>query len=260
MLILYYFPTSHWSRIISLALAESGLEHQRRLVDIRAGASFEPDYLRINPRGVVPTLVDGDTVVWDGRRIARHIDERAKSELWRAGDSEAQAWIERPHDFPIMLFSYAVWVLGQRGEKSATILDDKVERARRLADAHPELAELYLRKAAFFDAFRVRVYDDEHLARERARWRGVLDEMGRALAERPWLAGADYSFADCIATSILYRLVDLGDRGGLDHWYHDAAHGLTAYFARLRGRPSYTAVFIDDPLISPTDRESARSV
>ena len=58
---LYYFPWSHWSRVVSLALAEKGLFERatRRVVDIRHNLNFSPDYLRINPNvssALPPTL------------------------------------------------------------------------------------------------------------------------------------------------------------------------------------------------------------
>ena len=70
---LHYFPTSYWSRNITLVVAEKGLEIERVFVDIRRHATFEPDYIRLNAKGVVPTLVDGAPIT-NGMRIARHLD------------------------------------------------------------------------------------------------------------------------------------------------------------------------------------------
>jgi tetrachloro-p-hydroquinone reductive dehalogenase len=244
---LHYYPSSHWSRVITLCLAEHGLAFERRLVDITRNATFAPEYIRLNPRGVVPTLVDDGQVVWDGRKIAEYLDTKTGHDLCCEGDPEVQAWTRRLHDFPLMLFSYSVWVLGHRGEKSADILDDKVQRARQHAEAYPDLAEHYTRKAEFFAGFRSRVYDAAHVAAEMQAGTKVLDELGEWLLSRTWIGGDDYSFADAIATSILYRLVDLGK---LDHWLGDDGHGLHGYFERLKARPSYRAVFHDDPLLS----------
>ena len=243
----YYFPTSYWSRIISLVLAEKGLSFGRRLVDIRKNASFDPDYIRINPRGVVPTLVDEDRIVCNGPTIAEYLDEKAGPRLCRFDDPQVASWSRRLEDVPVMLFSYSVWVLGKRGEKSADILADKVERAARYAEQYPDLREQYLRKGRFFEQFRAHVYDDAHVASEASKCRELLEEMGGLVAEREYLCG-EYSFADCIATSILYRLVDLGM---LDHWATDPTHGLHGYYDRLRARPSYQAVWVEDPLIPP---------
>jgi glutathione S-transferase len=62
-LTLYGFPGSLCSQKVRLALAEKGAAYQNRLVDIELRLqNYEPWYLRLNPRGVVPTLVHGDHV------------------------------------------------------------------------------------------------------------------------------------------------------------------------------------------------------
>ncbi len=242
MIELYYFPTSHWSRVLSLVLAEKALPFERRFVDIRKNETFEPDYMRLNPRGVVPTLVHDGRVITDAPTIAAYLDDVAPPRVCRP---ETAAWDRRLEAFPTMLFSYSVWVLGQRGERSATILDDKVERATRYAEAHPELRAHYERKARFFDAFRARVYDDAHVAEEERRARDTLEAMGALTEANGTIHATGWSLSDAIATSVLYRLVDLGK---LDFW-HGQDHPLARYYDRLRARPSFAAVFEDDPLL-----------
>ena len=106
---LYYFPTSYWSRVVSLLLAEKGIEPQRHFVDIRSNANFDPSYLAINPMGVVPTLIDGGRAVCNSVRIATHLDTRGGPPLYQALDSEAcTRWVAELKDFPVMLFSYSV--------------------------------------------------------------------------------------------------------------------------------------------------------
>jgi tetrachloro-p-hydroquinone reductive dehalogenase len=219
---------------------------ERKLVDITKAATFEPDYLRLNPRGVVPMLIDGERVVCDGRRIAEYIDGQASTQLCPSENNSYTSWAERLHDVPVMLFSYSVWVLGRKGEKSADILADKVTRAREFAERHEDLRSEYLRKAEFFEVFRRELHDPVHLANAKAATRALLDELGARLTSSRWIAGDQYTFADCIATSILYRLIDLDM---LLHWHGDESHGLHAYYQRLRDRPSFRAVFYDDPLI-----------
>jgi glutathione S-transferase len=243
---LHYFPTSYWSRIVAQALFDKGVTFESVLVDIRVNATFDPAYLRLNPKGVVPTLVDGERVICDGRHIVRYVDEQGGPALMRP---EAELWIDRLHDVPVMLFSYAVWTLGERGERSADILADKVSRAARLAAEHPDLAEHYTRKQHFFEAFVRELSDPEHVARERDGCRDLLDEMGAVVAGQEWLCG-DFGLADILATSMLYRFVDLGPKGGLDAWSSDPDHGLVAYYERLRARPSFRQTFVDDPMIA----------
>lgn len=56
MYTLYYSPGAA-SMVVHLALLEIGAPHELRLVDFEANAQRDPAYLKLNPRGVVPTLV-----------------------------------------------------------------------------------------------------------------------------------------------------------------------------------------------------------
>jgi len=243
MIELHYFPNSHWSRAITLVLAEKGLSFERTLVDIRKNASFEPNYIGLNPRGVVPTLVHDGRVVTNGPTIAAYLDTVGGPPLCRP---ETASWARRMEEFPLMLFSYSVWVLGKRGERSASILDDKVSRAERYAAKYPEHAAAYERKKRFFETFRDEVNDDEHVARQSVVWGETLDELSGLVETHGMIHDSGYSFADAIATSVLYRLRDLKK---LDDWV-GADHPLQRYLERLEARPSFGAVFRDDPLLA----------
>jgi len=59
MYTLYYSPGAA-SMAIHLALLETGVAHELKLVDTSAGQQRSPEYLRLNPNGLVPTLsIDG---------------------------------------------------------------------------------------------------------------------------------------------------------------------------------------------------------
>jgi glutathione S-transferase len=60
---LYYSPGTA-SMVVHLALLEIGAPHRLELVDFGKDAQHSPEYLRLNPRGQVPTLVvDGKPYV-----------------------------------------------------------------------------------------------------------------------------------------------------------------------------------------------------
>ena len=55
------------------ALGELELEYTRDDVGGPFGGNRETDYLVMNPNGLVPTLVDGDTVLWESNVIVRYL-------------------------------------------------------------------------------------------------------------------------------------------------------------------------------------------
>ena len=57
------------------ALAEAGVEYELVRIE-RDEAQTSPEYLALNPLGVVPTLVDGDVVVTESAAIVLHLADR----------------------------------------------------------------------------------------------------------------------------------------------------------------------------------------
>jgi len=75
MITLYHAPATaamvaHW------LLIELELPHQLHTVDLAKGEQKSPQYLRLNPSGVVPTLViDGEPPICEAAAIAMHLAE-----------------------------------------------------------------------------------------------------------------------------------------------------------------------------------------
>jgi glutathione S-transferase len=55
-------------------LAELDLAHDRIDAGMAFGKNDQPEYLRMNPNGRVPTLVDGDYVLWESNSIMRYLN------------------------------------------------------------------------------------------------------------------------------------------------------------------------------------------
>jgi len=56
---LYYAPTGNGLRA-AVALEECGLEFRRHKVDLMKGEQKKPDFLKLNPAGIIPVMVDED--------------------------------------------------------------------------------------------------------------------------------------------------------------------------------------------------------
>lgn len=66
--VLYYSPSTA-SSIVHWLLIELGVEHQLRLVDLAGGEHKQPDYLRLNPAGVVPALLIDDEPLFEAAAL-----------------------------------------------------------------------------------------------------------------------------------------------------------------------------------------------
>jgi glutathione S-transferase len=73
---LYYYP-SNASFAPHLLLEEMGLPFSLRQVDRDANEHKSPAYLKLNPNGLIPVLVDGDQVLYETAAILMHLADKA---------------------------------------------------------------------------------------------------------------------------------------------------------------------------------------
>ncbi|MEM7464146.1 MAG: glutathione S-transferase family protein, partial [Pseudomonadota bacterium] len=99
MLILYHGLTSVCSVKVRIGLAEIGLEYESHVLDLPKGDQHHPDYLKINPDAVVPTLVDDGLVLYESSLILEYLDrEYNDGNLMPAGkaaEAGARLWLLR---------------------------------------------------------------------------------------------------------------------------------------------------------------------
>ena len=73
---------------------EIGLEYEEVPIDLRKGEQNSPEYQKLNPNRKVPTLVDGDFVLWESAAINNYLASKYKPEL--LGESlEEKAMIDQ---------------------------------------------------------------------------------------------------------------------------------------------------------------------
>ncbi len=75
MLSLYYYP-GNASLLPHMMLREIGAEFELRLVDRGQNFQKSAEYLRLNPNGRIPVLVDGDLVLFETAAVALHLADK----------------------------------------------------------------------------------------------------------------------------------------------------------------------------------------
>lgn len=73
---LYFHPMSSNARRAHMTAILLGLSPELVLVDLAKGEQRKPEYLALNPNGKVPTLVDGDVVLWESLAIMTYLAEK----------------------------------------------------------------------------------------------------------------------------------------------------------------------------------------
>ena len=75
MLTLYHDRNAVCCQKVELVFSEKGIPFDDRVVSLFRSEQYAPEYLRINPRGVVPTIVhDGQTII-ESTVICEYLDE-----------------------------------------------------------------------------------------------------------------------------------------------------------------------------------------
>lgn len=98
MLQIWGRPNSINVQKVMWTVAELGLDHKRHDVGGPFGGLDTPDFLIMNPRGMIPVLQDGGQVFWESNAIVRYLlATHSNGEMWPADPvarAEADAWMD----------------------------------------------------------------------------------------------------------------------------------------------------------------------
>jgi glutathione S-transferase len=240
MIELYHHGSSVCAAKVRFALGEKGLAWHGHYLDILKGDQFAPDYLKLNPKAVVPTLVHDDRVVVESTVINEYLDEvfpdpplkpaapaeRAAMRLWtKAVDEDmhpacAEVTFSSCHRHIIRRLPQKEYDAFLESTPSQSVTPRWHARKKEIVtqgfDA-PGLADTY------------RLYDD------------YLAKMETTLVRQPWLAGATFSLADIAMSPYVNRL----DMLGMAEMWTKARPRLTDWFERIKGRPAFKPAFLD---------------
>ena len=238
--LLYHIPPSFYSQIVRLALAEKGIDYDSVYV-IPGPPSFEtyaPWYMRLNPGGTAPTLVDEGRVLSDSLEILTHLEARFPTEGISetiADPGEIGRWVDRLYAVPVRELTYGSPALVKLG----TFINNKrLKSLKQMQAKNPDLSAIYDAKIADIEMFSANANNEEHMQRIRATLESVLNQLDYALTVRPFVAGDGYSMADLVWTVGVARFVMFGmdpfeNRPSLAEWY-----------GRMKARPSFDAAMV----------------
>nr|WP_316630058.1 glutathione S-transferase N-terminal domain-containing protein [uncultured Brevundimonas sp.] len=94
MITLYDFHLSGNAHKARNLLALIGVDYELRPVDLVAGEQRQPDFLKLNPFGHVPVLVDGDVAIRDSSAILVYLGRKYGRGYWLPVDAEGEARVQ----------------------------------------------------------------------------------------------------------------------------------------------------------------------
>jgi glutathione S-transferase len=94
---LYDFPKSGNCYKVRLLCSMLNVELERIPIDSSIGETQSAEFKRINPRGQIPVLVDGETVIWDSMAILVYLARRFGDGGWlptgALGEARVMQWL-----------------------------------------------------------------------------------------------------------------------------------------------------------------------
>ncbi|MBV8574502.1 MAG: glutathione S-transferase family protein [Acetobacteraceae bacterium] len=91
------------------AIGELGLEHERVDVGGPFGKNKEPAYLAMNPNGLVPTLEDGDVMIWESNSIVRYLATKYGAGTLEPADLKSRALASQWMDWQLSVVGPAIF-------------------------------------------------------------------------------------------------------------------------------------------------------
>jgi glutathione S-transferase len=131
MIRLYDYPDCPFAQKVRVVLAEKDLEFEKILIDLRKGEQKSPEFLKLNPYGKVPVLIDDDVVVYDSTIINEYLDEEYPIPALMPEDSQGKAQVRTLEDYCDNSFIPPTTVLLAQALKPEGERDEpRVEQAR----------------------------------------------------------------------------------------------------------------------------------
>jgi len=231
MLELYNAPISTCSQKVRIALTEKGLEWVDRRMYFATNDHLKPDYLKLNPNGVVPTLVHDGRPVIDSSVINEYLEDVFPERPLRPADpyelARMRAWRQYIDEVPTP--AIRVPSFQKKFLRAWQNLSDA--QFQKVADARPLRKHFY--ESMGTQGFAEKTYNDaiEKLGQ-------TLQRMEASLANGPWLIGEMFTLADVSLIPTLVRMEDLE----LDTMWKDLPR-VTSWFRRIQDRPSFAVAY-----------------
>ncbi|MGB5246209.1 MAG: glutathione S-transferase family protein [Woeseia sp.] len=242
MLELYHHGSSVCAAKVRFALAEKGVApDQMHYIDILKGEQFDPAYIKINPKAVVPSLVHDGNIINESTVICEYVNDafdgpslvpddplaRARMRIWEKAVDEQLHPACGELTF-VCCHRHIVMRLGE--EKLREFLSSTPDQSvtSTWKERKKEIVRLGFEAPGIED--KIRMYD------------GYLFKMEEALKQFKWLAGDTFSLADIALTPYVNRL-DMMSMSGM--WTDGRLPQVEAWFDRIKAMESFGPTFLD---------------
>lgn len=237
MIKLYHNDMSSCAQKVRFALATKGVDWKGEELDLRRGDQLLPDYLKINPKGLVPALVHDGNVVVESNIILDYLNEAfpeppllPKAPLDRA---RVRCWIKRLDDglhLDLAALSFGIAFRHQLLKACGS-----TEAVDKHIDAVPDPYLREVERQVVHDGI-----DSPRFAMAVLQFDKLVKEIDNELSAHDWIGGDSLSLVDIAYAPYVTRLEHLKLQG-----FWKARSRFSAWYQRLKNTDGYRAGLTD---------------
>ena len=250
MMILHHGWRSSASRRVRLCLEEKGLAYESHVVDMANMEHHSPEYLKINPLGVIPTLIHDGRPLHESGTICEYLDESFPDPPLRPATpyerGEMRNWIRHIDG---LIGNLIIFNWRHHLQKVAEKWSDEELAEKMKSIPSKERQEAWLRVA------RKPYTEEERQAARDKLTHQLLDRMEEALKASGWLVGKAYSIADIAAVPFVKRIDEEIAPEQVSEKHHPR---VADWWARIQARPAFGRAnigpFVDHLLLTESSQ------
>lgn len=236
---LYNAPQSTCSQRVRFVFNGKKIPFDEVKLNLLEGDQLKPDYLKLNPNGVVPTLDHDGAIVIDSTVIIEYLDEVAPETSFTP-----QSPVERARMRALMHFIDEMPAAAVRVPTFNLAFLPSFQKMSR--EAFVAMAESKPLRREFMLAMGQTGFPQAEMEAALTRLRRTYERMDAEIEKSggPWLLGKDISLADVAVMPALVRMDDLGLPGWRD------LPLIVTWFDNIRAHPAFRPTYYTGSLLS----------
>jgi len=230
---LYHNNISVCAQKVRLVLREKNLHPVEHHMNLRAGDTTRPEYLKLNPNGVVPTLIDHGTPIIESTVICEYLDDAYPAVPLRPKDPVQRAhmrlWTMKPDAGLHQACGITSFAIAFRHQMLAL---PQAEIDRQLAEKPSPEVRNNLRQTIDLGVKAPQV------ASGLVAFDKVITLIAAQLDRTSWLAGDEFSLADIAMLPYVCRLDNLM----MDWMWEGKRTSISGWLDRCKARPGFSGI------------------
>jgi len=200
---LYHGAISNCSMRVRMTLCEKGLDWTSHHLDLKKKENISDDYFGINPKGLVPTLVDNGVVHVESNEIIDYLDSTYPEPSLRVEDGEAEMleWLELATSMHVPAVKPYVY---------ATMIQKKVQKTAAEEKKYQELQTNEELKNFHSKHAGGNAFGEEDVARAKKKLEECFTKLDSTLEGKDWIMGDQFTLADISWIPLHFVLIGCG--------------------------------------------------